>query len=67
MAKTLGLIFILTIGFALFASLGIVQPANAQEQVEVGKVKWMRSLDQAKALSSRSGKPLFEQFQEVPG
>ena len=38
-----------------------------QTQVELGQVNWNRDLDAAKKLSSETGKPLFVQFQEVPG
>ena len=36
-------------------------------RVEVGLVNWNRDLEAAKTLSAKSGKPLFVQFQEVPG
>ncbi len=42
-------------------------PSFAQVPVELGKVKWNRDFEKAKATSLRSGKPLFVQFQEVPG
>lgn len=67
MAKTLGILFLSAISFIMIASTGNVPNASAQESVELGKVKWMRSLDEAKAISAKSGKPLFVQFQEVPG
>ncbi len=35
--------------------------------VELGRIHWKRDLEQAKELSAESGKPLFVQFQEVPG
>jgi len=38
-----------------------------QTQVELGQVNWNRDLDAARKLSSETGKPLFVQFQEVPG
>ena len=38
-----------------------------QSQVELGQVDWNRDLEAAKTLSSQTGKPLFVQFQEVPG
>lgn len=40
---------------------------ETEDQVELGKVHWMRDLEAAKALSAKSGKPVFIQFQEVPG
>ena len=39
----------------------------SQTPVEVGQVKWNRGLDKARAISKQTGKPLFVQFQEVPG
>ncbi len=35
--------------------------------VELGKVNWLRNLDEAKAQAKESGKPIFLLFQEVPG
>ena len=35
--------------------------------VELGKVHWIRDLELAQKLATESGKPLFVQFQEVPG
>lgn len=40
---------------------------HADSPVELGSVNWLRDLEKAKELSSESGKPLFVQFQEVPG
>lgn len=34
---------------------------------ELGRVKWLRIYDEATALSSKSGKPIFILFQEIPG
>jgi len=45
----------------------MVNLAPANDRVELGKVTWNRDLDKAKALSAKTGKPLFVQFQEVPG
>ncbi len=39
----------------------------AQTPVELGKVHWGRDLDAAKKKSAATGKPIFVQFQEVPG
>lgn len=39
----------------------------AHEQVELGRVAWIREADEARALARRSGKPIFVQFDEVPG
>ena len=64
MNKTIGVVFsaLVTLGliFQSGASLG-------QSQVELGQVNWNRDLEAAKTLSSQTGKPLFVQFQEVPG
>lgn len=35
--------------------------------VELGAIDWIRDLDKAKEVSNETGKPLFVQFQEVPG
>ncbi|MBT8221167.1 MAG: thioredoxin family protein [Bacteroidia bacterium] len=35
--------------------------------IELGKVNWMRNYDEAIALATRSNKPIFILFQEVPG
>ena len=40
---------------------------TAQTPVELGKVKWGRDLEAAKKKSAATGKPVFVQFQEVPG
>ena len=42
--------------------------SNVLEQpVELGLVKWNFDLDAASQLAKKSNKPLFVQFQEVPG
>lgn len=64
--KAVGLLIFATIGIAMFVS-GEINQSQAQEQVEVGKVNWMRDFEQAKSKSAKSGKPMFVQFQEVPG
>ena len=59
-----------TFGFMILtmASLTLgINYAQADNPVELGKVNWNRDFDQAKALSAKSGKPIFIQFQEVPG
>ena len=64
MNKSIGFVFsaLMLLGCALQtgSSLG-------QSQVELGQVNWNRDLEAAKTLSSQTGKPLFVQFQEVPG
>ena len=62
----------LMIGLAVAAAmLGAIilqsEPVLGQGQVEVGQVTWNRDLEAAKALATKTGKPLFVQFQEVPG
>ena len=37
------------------------------QRVELGRVHWMRDIEQAKSVSSKTGKPIFMLFQEVPG
>ena len=59
-----------TVGFLILiiaASVCMVNLTQANDRVELGKVTWNRDLDKAKALSAKTGKPLFVQFQEVPG
>ena len=34
---------------------------------EIGSVKWLRDFDSAQEISSKSGKPVFLLFQEIPG
>ena len=41
--------------------------SNVDQRVELGAITWSRNLEKAKALSAKTGKPLFVQFQEVPG
>jgi len=64
MRKTVGLMVA-----AVMLSAIIFQGSSlvGQTQVELGQVNWNRDLDAAKKLSSETGKPLFVQFQEVPG
>ena len=38
-----------------------------EQSTELGQVHWIRDLEQAQQLAKQSGKPLFVQFQEVPG
>jgi len=62
MIKTAGFLILI-----IAASVCMVNLAPANDRVELGKVTWNRDLDKAKALSAKTGKPLFVQFQEVPG
>ena len=64
MSKTTGLmVSAVMLSAIIFQSGSLV----GQTQVELGQVNWNRDLDAAKKLSSETGKPLFVQFQEVPG
>ncbi len=58
-----------TVGYTLLVLLGMVLTSyqKPDEPIELGTVKWNRELEQAKARSAQTGKPLFVQFQEVPG
>lgn len=64
MSKTIGLVVSAVMLAAIIFQSG---PSMAQSTVEVGQVNWNRDLAVAKKLSEESGKPLFVQFQEVPG
>ena len=49
-----------------------VPPASAGEDaakvpVELGKVRWSRSFEQARATAKADGKAMLVLFQEVPG
>ena len=64
MSKTIGvMVLAVMLTATIFQSSSLV----GQTQVELGRVNWNRDLDAAKKLSSQTGKPLFVQFQEVPG
>lgn len=59
-------------GSLFFAALAIVAQerttyTKSAQPEELGEVNWNRNLDQAVAISRKTGKPLFVQFQEVPG
>ena len=41
--------------------------ANLKQAEELGQVHWQRDFEKATQLAKESGKPLFVQFQEVPG
>ncbi len=49
--------------------LSLVPPSAmaADPPVELGAVAWGRDLEAAKKVSSKTGKPIFVLFQEVPG
>ena len=46
---------------------GACLAADPDQPEEAGKVKWLRDLDTALLAGSRSGKPVFALFQEIPG
>ena len=61
-----------TFGLFLLALLGISFPLHnsaiqVKDRPELGSVAWKRNLEEAKKLSAETGKPIFVQFQEVPG
>jgi len=56
---------ILTILTAALIALG--PSLHAGQPVELGKVDWLRDLDEALTQSKKSEKPVFALFQEVPG
>ena len=68
----------IAIASVFLASCASQQPAEqygetsprlgVENQVEeLGQVHWGRSLEEAKAQSAESGKPILVLFQEVPG
>ena len=68
MNKTIGVVstiamLAMTVAFFFLPN----RPTVGQSTVELGAVRWNRDLEKAKAASTRTGKPLFVQFQEVPG
>ena len=66
MKKTMGvLVSALTLVVAALFQTNI--SFSQTTPVELGQVKWNRDLEKAKAASKQTGKPLFVQFQEVPG
>jgi hypothetical protein len=40
---------------------------TASSAVELGKVAWLRDLDEGLKIAAREDKPVFILFQEVPG
>ena len=61
------LVFALLIAGASFCCLAAVTATAQETRAELGNVKWGRDLDAALQISKTSGRPLFVQFQEVPG
>jgi len=64
MSKIIGVMFSTVMLAAAFFQVGSL---FGQSPVELGQVDWGRDLEAAQKLSSQTGKPLFVQFQEVPG
>jgi len=48
------------------AGLGLL-PALGETPIEFGRIAWGRQLEPALQASAKSGKPIWLQFQEVPG
>ena len=64
--------FVKTIGLlAALLMIGVTLSQNGnssgKQPVELGTVKWSRDLDASLTSASKSGKPIFLLFQEVPG
>ena len=51
--------------FTFFSTIGLL--AQNANPIELGKVNWLRSLDEGMSLSNKKNKPIFLLFQEVPG
>ena len=49
------------------ASQGVSPQDAAKNPKELGRVTWLRDFDAAMKRSRKTGKPIFLQFQEVPG
>ena len=45
----------------------VVRTDPADQPKEMGSVSWYRNLDEGLAAAKAQGRPLFLQFQEVPG
>lgn len=61
-----------SISFHMFLLLLLIHcfafsPANPAPPEELGLVHWLRDLDEGKAESRKTGKPILLLFQEVPG
>lgn len=56
---------------ALFAvvtlAAGLIEVALADNPTELGRVNWQRDYDAAMSRAREAGKPVFLQFQEIPG
>lgn len=51
----------------MMSSSAPISRAPSDNTIELGNVTWKRDLEEAKKASADSGKPMFVQFQEVPG
>ena len=65
MLKTFLIVLLASLGFGVSTPQPKTKLVN--ERVELGAVHWNTNLEEAKAESAKTGKPLFVQFQEVPG
>ena len=65
MIKTLFMIFLTSLSLTLQGQSDWMTPPD--NPVELGQVKWLRNLDEAKKMAVRTGKNIFILFQEVPG
>lgn len=67
MNKTIGVASTIAMLAMTAAFFFLPRTTMGQTPVELGAVQWNRDIENAKAVSARTGKPLFIQFQEVPG
>jgi len=58
---------ILMLAIAFAATLAAETTDPATQPKELGAVHWQRNLDEAAKLAKAESKPMFVQFQEVPG
>lgn len=68
-AATVALALFGFVGMLLPLALSAVQPQDDQaaQLIELGKVRWNLDFDAAVAKAKQNQKPLFVQFQEIPG
>ena len=67
MNKTIGVVSTIAMLAMSTAFFFLPRTTMGQTPVELGAVQWNRDIENAKAVSARTGKPLFVQLQEVPG
>ena len=51
----------------IFSSICITAQYSHKEHVELGQIKWLRSLTEAKSQAAEAERPILILFQEVPG